>query len=208
MNQTSKIRNFYALKNQVSNFLKKYKSILLSLVFIFLLGAIVGIFTTSKFSGNLELDNIPDSNLVNFITGDKGSFGVFFSYFLRYLLTFLFIVCLNFNAFFNILTYIIIAILGYIWGFTIAGIITLFSVAGIINVIIIFVPFDLCISFILIVITCVAIEKYKIYKKFGSNCSYALNYKKLYFFLFVLLVLILFIKCMIMPVIHITIIVN
>ncbi len=208
MNKTNKIRNFYAFKNSISNFFKKYKGILFGLIFVFIVGVIVGIFTSSKFSGDMGLDNIPDSNLVNFIKGEKGSFGIFFAYLLKYLLIALFIIFLNFNRFFHIITYLLIGILGYVWGFTVAGIITLYSIAGIINVAIIFVPFDLIITCILIIITSISIDKYKIYKKFGStSCSY-LNYNKIYFLLCLLLVIVLFVKCMILPVIHITIIVN
>ncbi len=208
MNKSVKIRNSYALKNELSNFFNKYKKIITVLLFIFIIGLIVGIFTSSKYSGNLELENIPDANLVNFISADKGSFGVFFSYFLRYLILFLFVVFLNFNSFMNFVTYFIIALLGYIFGFTVAGLITLFSLSGIISAVIIIIPFDLCISLLFILITAISIHKFKIYKKFGSSCGNFVNYRNVYFILFLLLIVLLFIKCMLLPILHITIIVN
>ena len=207
MNKSTKIRNQYALKSEISAFLKKHKTCIITLCLVLIVGLITGIFTCSKYSGGLELEHIPDENLIDFISGDKGSFGVFFTYFLRYLIIFLFIVFLNINTFFSLLVYFSIGMLGYILGFTVAGIITLFSFTGIFNVIIFILPFDLCIIFILILIASISIHKYRIYKKFGSNCICYLNYKKTYLILFALLTLILFIKCMLLPIIRITIIV-
>lgn len=208
MSKINKIRNSYALKSEISLFFKNYKGIIITLIFVMLLGIITGVFTASKYSGGLELENIPDGNIVDFISGDKGSFGVFFTYFIRYLLIFLFVVFFNVNSFFNIISFLVIGIMGYITGFTIAGFVTLYSLVGVINVIILIIPFDLVSLFLLILITAISIRKFRLYKKFGSNCLSYVNHKNIYLILFLLLTIVLFIKSMLLPIIRVTIIVN
>ena len=208
MNKLYRIRNTYVLKSKISSFFKTYKNLIFFLAFVLFVGIVTGILTASKYSGDLELKNLPDGNIVDFISGDKGSFGVFFAYFIEFLLVYLFLVFLNINGLFNILSFVIVGIFGYVAGFTVAGIITLYSFVGIINVVVLIIPFDLCILFLLILLTSISIRKYRICKRFGSNCASCLSYKKDSFVLFLILTLILFVKCMILPIMRITIIVN
>lgn len=201
-------RNKYRFKSQLHIFIGKYKMLILFLSLCFLLGIVTGLFTSSRYAGGLELDNVPDSNLVSFLQGDKGSFGVFFSYFIATSVVCLLIIFLNINKFFAVVNFLYFIVRGYSFGFTIFAMIDLFSFAGVINVILIIIPFNLAIGLLLIVISAMSIHKNCTIKKFGKACYCAQNNTALIIFLCVLLVVVLFLKCMCMPLIKITIIVN
>ncbi len=207
MKSLKSVKNSYRIKNTLSNFFKYYKGIIIILSIVLLLGVVTGIFTASRYAGKLEMDNIPDSNFVSFICGDKGSFGLFFSYFVSFSLLIAVIILLSNAPVFNIVVYLCLFVLGYRLGFLMSALITLFSFAGIINVVVIILPFELLQLLILMLISAVAINKYKILKKYGCT-NIGFNYTKLYLFLIVCFVLVLFVKCLIMPIINITIIVN
>ncbi len=201
-------RNKYRLKSQVHNFFRKYKMLIVFLFVFLLIGLVTGILTASKYSGELELSNVPDKNLIAFLQGDKGSFGVFFSYFIHTAIICLLIMFLNINKFFAVLNFLYIAVRGYSLGFTIFAMIDLFSFAGVINVIIIIIPFDLIVCSLIIVLSAVAIYKNSVIRKFGKECYCSQNNNSIIIILCVLITAVLFLKCMCMPIIRITIIVN
>ena len=201
-------RNKYRLKSQLHTFFGKYKFLILMLAICFVLGLVTGIFTSSRYAGNLELGNVPDANLVSFLQGDRGSFGVFFSYFIGTAVVCLLIIFLNINKFMAVINFLYFIVRGYTLGFTIFAIIDLFSFAGVINVIIIIIPFDLCINFLLILLSSIAIYKNNTIKKYGKECYCSQNNNSIIIIICILITAILFLKCMCMPLIKITIIVN
>lgn len=201
-------RSSYKFKNNISNFFKQYRITIIIVCCFFVLGLVAGIFTASKYSGNLELENIPDNNLVSFLCGDKSSFGLFFSYLVSLVIAVLLIIFFNFNWFCSLITIAYILVRGYTLGFVIFAIIGLFSFAGIINVILIIIPFWFSINFLLILISSICIAKNRIIKKFGKHCYAGNNPRNIIIFLCILIVAILFLMCMISPIIKITIIVN
>lgn len=201
-------RNSYKFKNNLYNFFKRYRVAIILLSCFFILGLFVGILTASKYSGSLELDNIPDKNLVDVICGDKGSFGLFFAYLIPLFICLTLIVFFNFNYFCAIINIVYIVIRGYSFGFTIFGIIGLYSLAGIINVVFIIIPFWIIINFIIILISAISITKIRIIKHYGRYCNCNYNPRNLIILLIVLMLAILFLFCMLTPIIKITIIVN
>ena len=207
MKDYTKYRNSYRLGSEICTFFKHYKKIIILLLFLALLGIVAGIFTSTKYSSSLELENIPDKNLVDFITNGKGSFGTFFAYAIKYLIVIFLIIFLNINTFFSIVNIIYIFIFGYQIGFTVYAIIAIYSFAGIINSVIIIIPFQLLLLGILIFISALSINKNKIICKYGK-LPFCNNYKQLYIILSILFFGVLFVWCMILPVIKITIIVN
>lgn len=207
MKDYTKYRNSYRLGSEIGTFLKHYKKIIILLLFLALLGIVAGIFTSTKYSGSLELDNIPDKNLVDFISNDKGSFGTFFAYAIKYLIIILLIIFLNINTFFSIVNVVYIFVFGYQVGFTVYAIIALYSFAGIVNSIIIIIPFQLLLLAILILISALSINKNKIVCRYG-RLPFCNNYKQIYLVLSLLFFSVLFIWCMILPIIKITIIIN
>lgn len=201
-------RNKYRVKSQFNSFWGKYKMLILFLFISLLIGTVTGIFTATKYAGELELSNVPDNNLVAFLQGDKGSFGVFFSYFVKTIVVCALILLLNINRFFAVVNFVYIFVRGYSFGFTIFAIINLFSFAGVINVVLIIIPFDLIVSFLIIVLSSIAMYKNNAIKKYGKECYCRQNSSMPILCIILLIVAVLFLKCMCMPLIRITIIVN
>ena len=208
MEDANFFRNKYRVKSQLNSFWGKYRVLILFLFLTLIVGFVTGIFTATKYAGDLELTNVPDNNLVSFLQGDKGSFGVFFSYFINTAIACVLIICLNINRLFAIVNFVYIFVRGYSFGFTIFAIISLFSFAGVINVVLIIIPFDLVVNFLIIVLSSIAIYKNNIIKKYGKECYCRQNGTTPIVCICILIVLILFLKCMCMPLIRITIIVN
>lgn len=201
-------RNSFKLKNDLITFFKTYKVTIIILSCVFILGLITGIFTASNHSSGLELENIPDDNLISFLCGDKGSFSVFFSYLVVIIIAVFCIIFFNLNKLCALINYIYIFIRGYILGFTIFALISLFSFAGIINAVIIIIPFWTIINFFIILISSICIAKNRIIKCYGKHCYSNKNPRNFLILLCLLLTAILFLMCMCFPLIKITIIVN
>jgi len=198
----------YKFKSDVTLFFKRYRVAIFCLTAVFAIGVVAGILTASKYSGNLELENIPDETLISFLLGNKSSFSMFFAYLISLTLALLAIIFLQFNSITTLITYFYILVRGYTFGFVIFGFIALFSFSGIINAIIIIIPFQLVINSLLILICAICVSKNRIIKKYGRVCYNNCSPKPALLCLCLLLVAILFLMCMIMPIIKITIIVN
>lgn len=209
--KSSSIRVSFKFKNKLSLFFAEYKfAILFSLIFL-IFGACLGIFTAVKYSGEIELDNLADSNLVDFLKGDKGTMGLYFPYLFSFLLSISLIIFLNFKPFLIIVNAVVLVIRSYVFGFNITVLIILYGFAGIINVIIVIIPFELIIWLVLITMSAIAIKRNKNIKQFGCgpNCKkVGFNYSKTYCCLAIIGALTLLIKCFVMPIIRVTIIVN
>ena len=201
-------RNSYKFKNNLTNFIRRYRLSIIILCCFFLVGFIAGIFTASNYSGSLELENIPDSNLVSFLCGDKSSFGLFFSYLIGLLIIIILILFCNVNFFCSIINIAYILIRGYSLGFTIFAIVMLYSFAGIINVVVLIIPFWILINFVLILISAICVSKNHIIKKYGRHCYISNSPRSFIVLMCIVLVSLLFLFCMLTPIIKITIIVN
>lgn len=207
MKDYAKYRNSYRVSSEVSTFFKLYKKVILLLLFFALAGIVCGVCTASNYSSSLSLDNMPDNILLSFISNERGSFGTFFAYALKFLIATLCIVLLNVNTFFAIVNMGYIFILGYQISFGIYIIISLYSLAGIINGLIIILPFQLLLLLCFVLISAIAINKNRLIKKYGC-VPYCTNTRQIYLCLIAIMMTILFVWCMILPIIKITIIVN
>ncbi len=207
MKEYSRYRNSYRFSSEVSTFFRLYKKVILLLLFFALLGIVAGICTASAYSSDLALDNIPDKILLSFISNNRGSFGTFFAYAIKYIIIILLIVFLNVNTFFAFVNVAFIFVFGYQIGFGIYAIITIYSLAGILNGIVIILPFQLLLLIGFILISALAINKNRLICRYG-RLPYCNNYKQIYLCIIGLLYVILFVWCMILPIIKITIIVN
>ena len=101
MKNYNNIRYGYRLKSAISNFLNTHKISIIILTAVLILGLISGIFTASRYSGDLKLENIPDDNIISFLCREKGSFSLFFSYFIKFTIAGLLIIFFNINSFSN-----------------------------------------------------------------------------------------------------------
>lgn len=207
MKEYSKYRNSYRISSEVGTFFKLYKKVIILLVIFAVAGIVAGITTSSVYSSDLTLDNMPDKILADFISGNRGSFGTFFAYAVKYLIIILLIVFLNVNTFFAFVNMAYIFVFSYQLGFSIYTIITIYSLAGILNGIIVIFPFQLLILLGFILISALAINKNRLIVKYG-RLPYCNNSKQIYLCIIGLMFVVLFVWCMILPIIKITIIVN
>ncbi len=76
-------KKIYNIKNNFSKYFSEYKLVLILATLFLLLGIGTGIFTAVRYAGDLSLDNLSDSNLIEFLKGDKGTTGLLFVYFLE-----------------------------------------------------------------------------------------------------------------------------
>lgn len=207
MREYTKYRNSYRFGSEINTFFKMYKKVILFLVIFALGGLVAGIMTASANSSGLALENIPDDILVSFLSGDRGSFGTFFAYAIKYLIIICLIVFLNINTFFSIVNMCYIFVFAYQIGFGLYAIISIYSLAGILNGIVVILPFKLILLVCIVLISALAINKNRLIKKYGC-VPYCDNLKNIYLCLIGLFFAILFVWCMILPIIKITIIVN
>lgn len=201
------LRNSYKIKSGISQFFKRYRVAICILSCFFILGVVTGIITASKYSGSLELENIPDGNLIKFLCGDKSSFGMFFSYLIPLSIAIVLIIFFNFNFLCSWVNFFYLIVRGYSLGFTIYSLVGLFSLGGVIAVIII-VPFWIVIDFCLILLSSICVLKNHIIKHYGKHCYANDNPRFFIIILITILILFLFLLCMIMPILKVTIIVN
>ena len=207
MKSKNNIRNNYRLQNNLSNFFKIYKKIIIICAIVFLVGMFTGIFTVVKYSENITIENIFDNNLKFLLEGDRGTFGLFFSYLLTLSITLICIIFLNFKPWMVIFTYIPLFIMGYVVGYNITIVIILFSFAGVLNALLILLPLDLLITFFIIVIAAIAMKRNYYYKKYGCLPQNNKNIARTYLILIGITLLFLLLKCILMPLIRVTIII-
>ena len=209
--QSILIRNTYRLKNKLTLFFNQYKIVILFSALMLILGLALGIYTTLKYSGEIELSNLSDIGFVEFLKGDKGVVGLFFSYMFKFLFCISIIIYLNFKPILSVCSYLLLIVRGYLIGFDLTAIILLYGFAGVLNVLIVIIPFELIVCMVLIAATAIATNRNFNLKRFGesSYCSRGcFNCSKTYLLLVVIGVLALLFRCLLMPLIRVTIIVN
>lgn len=209
--QSTTIRSKYRLKNKLTLYFSQYKFVMLFSTIVLVLGAAFGVYTAIKYSGELELSNLSDAGLVDFLKGNKGTMGLFFPYMFTFLFYCSIIIFLNFKPILSVCSYLLLMVRGYLIGFDITVLIVLYGFAGVLNVIIVILPFELIVWLVLITISAIAIKRNLNLKKFGnSTCNKIsnVNHIKTYCFFVAIGVLSLLLKCFLLPLIRVTIIVN
>lgn len=203
-------KKIYSVKNNFSKYFLEYKTILIFAGLFLVIGVVTGIFTAVRFSGDLSLEHLSDSNLVEFLKGDKGTTGLIFPYLFSFCLFFGIIAFLNFKPFMIGINYFVLLVRGYLLGFDATILIILYGFAGIINVFIVILPSELLICLVLIMLTSFAVRRNLNIKKFGEGyCkNIKINYIKTYWCLFFMGVMFILIKCLFLPLIRVTIIVT
>ena len=112
--QSISIRNTYRLKNKLTLFLNQYKIVILFSSLMLILGLALGVYTALKYSGEIELSNLSDVCLVEFLKGDKGIMGLFFPYMFKFLFCISVIIFFNFKPILSICSYLLLTVRGYI----------------------------------------------------------------------------------------------
>lgn len=198
---------FERIKNNcfsiASRFLRFHKFFLLVFFIIFFIGFLTGIITCSGFAKDLEVKNLINPYLYDFLRNEM----TFFSYFLTLsvffvLLSLFTIFCVR-NKFFIGLSAIILFLLAYIFGFDLCVVIICMGLAGVVLGVIFmgllgFLIFSLFICILAMV--CKRILKDK-------NCDDKKMFLKAVLCLICLALIILFFYCLFFSLIHIFVIV-
>ena len=172
-----------AIKFHISAHFCKYKWLyIVTSIFcmIFLIVGLCVIFNKSS----LSIDDISDKTLLAFLQKESGVFGMIFSRIISTIMLALCIWLINFRPILCFLSLIIIIYRGFVLGTTCALLIKLFQFGGILNVIIIYLPINLIVLFLLISCCCVCTFHNFEYKRYGKNiiCKEFLHEKQDYLF--------------------------
>ena len=201
----------YKFKNKLTLFFLENKIVFTICFLMILIGVILGICIAINYSGDVKLENLSNKKLLDFIKGDSGIWGIFFSNLMGFIFCVLFIIFTNYKPFLSVFTIFTLLIKGYLIAFDLTVLIILYGMLGIINVIIFIAPFEIVLLLIFIIISTMAIKQNFNLKKYGCGSYFCSNkvYLKNYYFTFIFLgcVLIL-IKCLFLPIIRVTIIVG
>lgn len=199
-------RNQNRIKVTISNFFKTNKVLIIISLALFVFFFFVGVFTVGKHRSDLEIENLFNKYLLNFLNGDKTWLNLFFAFFLISIIASLVISLLSFSSFFIVLDLIMLSFYSYLAGFDIAIFVISFTFFGVINVMICIVPFFLSITMLFIFLICLKARRCKDIKKFGKfNCSNS-GYAKYCLITIVIIGLLEFLMCLLLLFTKITII--
>ncbi len=142
--------NFCRIKNDICDFFACNKYYIIIFCVVFIVGFVFGIVNITELKTNFEISEISDIVLKESITGGVTFWAYFLRRFFNYLLALAFclLLCLNFYS--SIVQFLYILYRGYVLGSTIALCVSLLGVGGAICLIIIYIPIELALSFVLI----------------------------------------------------------
>lgn len=200
---------FYKIKNsisyKISQLIKDNIRYFIFFATVFLVGCLVGVFTASKYAGDLEPSNLINEYLYSMLTKDMSTITYFIVLTVYFIVICLFIILLTRNKLMVFVDSLLLFFLSYIWGFDICVIFVCLGLSGIIlgficNVIlglIFFLNLCLIMSIVSHSLNC---ERKPYYKQ---N-----EYRKLYAFLVLFGVVVLFLISFVFAIIHIFVIVS
>jgi len=201
----------YRLKNnfifQTGKFLSFYKVYLFVFFIIFLISFITGIMTCSHYSSIVTYENLINKYLIKFFTREY-KFTTYFLILLAYLVVIaLFIMIFTKNIFVVIVDGILFSFMAYIFGFDLCIVILSFGVAGVFfGVLFLGIP-GFLIFFLLMLFLSIATKRYFIKKK-STDCLPNNYYIKVFLFLILLALIVLFLHSLLFSIIHIFVIVE
>ena len=211
MKSKEQIRNAYKIKQMVNNVYCFFKKPFLFLLFVYFLGILLGAIVCARRSDSIEIENLFDGVLIDFLSGDKSGIALCFTYIFINLVIIAFFIFFNFKPIMCGISAFIVFVCAYLFGFNITAIIITFGFAGILNSIIIIIPLTFFADMVMVFICAINIKRNLLVKKFGNvclkNCN-GINYLKLCLFLTFIEIMLIIIKCLLLPIIKITIIIN
>ena len=170
----------------------RWKILFFSCLFIF--GLALGIFLSISSYDNCFLFSVEDLKIIKFLTGGTSSFSLFFDRFFSLLLVTLIILICSFHPCLIILSSIILVYRAYIMGTVITYIIGCCGFPGALNVIIIILPVQIVINFLIISMCCLSFNNSLIKK-----CKNESKRFYIYFlYLFLAMIIVTFIECLLL----------
>lgn len=170
----------------------KWKILFFSCLFIF--GLALGIFLAISSYDNCFLFSIENLKIIKFLTGEISSFSLFFDRFFSLLLVTLIILICSFHLSLIILSSVILVYRAYIMGTVITYIIGCCGFSGALNVILIILPVQIVINFLLICMCCLSINSSLVKK-----CKNETKRFYIYFlYLFLAMIVVTFVECLLL----------
>ncbi len=127
---------FYKIKNsisyKVSRIIKDNIKYFIFFATVFLVGCLVGVFTASKYAGDLEPSNLINEYLYSMLTKDMSTITYFIVLVVYFIIVCLFLVLLTKNKLMVFVDSLLLFFLSYIWGFDICVIFVCLGLSGII----------------------------------------------------------------------------
>lgn len=127
---------FLRIKNNIfsiaSRFFRNYKNYLLVFFIIFLFGFLTGIFTCASYASDLEIDNLINRYLYNFLCNDMSYFSYFLTLSIFFLLISIFTILAVRNKFMIIFNSFLLFLMAYVYAFDLCIVIICLGLAGII----------------------------------------------------------------------------
>jgi len=196
--------NFFLTLVKILRYLKVY---LILFGIVFLITFITGIMTCVNYLNVVSYENLINKYLMNYLSKES----TYLTFFLMMSLWFVVVSLLSYlltkGYFFIVVNFLVLAIMGYIWGFDICIIVMTLGLAGVVFGVLILGVLGFLLFFVIVLILSLVSKKFTTYKNFCDNESRK-NYFKLLILFLIIGILIIFIISILFGIIHIFVIVD
>jgi|LGOV01.1.fsa_nt_gb hypothetical protein len=203
-------RKIYYIKQKLIQHLKDYKILYIIGGLVFLLGFVCGVFTAIKYADLVDIRDITDSVLINFLKDETSVFGVFFSRVISYIFICVIIILINAVFWCIPLNYIFLFYKSFILAMNISFLIILFGFSGILISLLVLIPCQVIFNSSLISLISICVRRSIERRKFGfayfSDCQPFFPSKTLYFICCLFLVCAV-LELLLLPIISVTFII-
>lgn len=180
--KSANITNIGGLKFRLKDGINNNKKICFFIVLVCLIGILTGVFTAINYCNGESLINFNDYSICKYISGELGTFDLFFSRFFSYTLVLLIIWLSSLSVFLFPASLFVLAYRGYLLSLNVSIMIILYGVNGLITGIVVILPVHLIGLLLLSCFACCCFKKASLNKRYG-HCEIKLWDKFLIFLL-------------------------
>jgi len=167
MNNVFFARRIYQIKNQIGLFFDRYKKIFRVLIFLFILGLVIGVFAAVNMFDSLTIVGLRDNLIINVFISRDSNFSFFLGRALVFLLLCGVVFCCGYHICLIPVNIIVIFYQSYFIGLNCAILIIAFNFIGIVNIFLLLLPCYLIVILAYIGISCICIKNACERQKFG-----------------------------------------
>lgn len=173
-------------------FCNRWKVLFFSCLFIF--GLALGVFLAISSYDNCFLFKVEDLKIIKFLTCEISSFSLFFDRLFSLLLVVSIILLCSFHICLTFISCVILVYRAYIMGTVITYIIGCCGFSGALNVIIIILPIQIVINFLLVCLCCLSLNNCLIRKNKCERKRFFL----VFIYVFLVIAIVTFIECLLL----------
>jgi hypothetical protein len=182
-------RKISTIKINLIQHFNKNKWLYIMLLIFCILGLITGILTVIKSSGDVTINTIKDTSLINYLICKIDFWNYVFSEFLSAIIGAIIVLCCSYFIWTLPIIFAYICIKSFCFGIDIVSLIILNGLNGVINVVIIIIPINILILICLFIYLVITYDKCVMIKKFGKiNVKNSINSSFLSNIFFLLLI--------------------